>query len=419
MQHVNIMMGEIYYLRSILLKVPVTGFDDILNVDGYHCESFQEAAIERNLINESTEALNCFHESMVVCTPAELRNLFVMLTVNGHQTLCIFNSDEGKKAMCEDLQDNNFSNGKFAINKLLKILQLKFKESDKSLDTYGLPSPEEMDTELQREKMKYDKIKERQKFIVLNESIPNNEEQEEFLKKVYNCLDNNKGALLFLQGPAGSGKSTCAKKALSYCRSLGKIALGCASTALAAKVYDDFDTTHSLFKYPVIDNMEDIDDINDIKLNLDEYPERIELIQNTSLIIWDESPSNEVNIFKTVSSHFNYFPKTVLVLAGDWRQCPPVVQNGSMLDICKVSILNSDVWHMFEIFKLSQNMRISIIPSINNREICQHCNIENNICNCNYYQHEYAKMILSIGDGTINDSSVLKYDQPLTSSIGS
>ena len=179
--------------------------------------------------------------------------------------------------------------------------------------------------------------------------------------------------------------------------------LGCASTALAAKVYDDFDTTHSLFKYPVIDNMEDIEDINDIKLNLDEYPERIKLIiENTSLIIWDESPSNEVNIFKTVNTYFNLFPKTVLILAGDWRQCPPVVKNGTMSDICKVSILNSDVWHMFDIYKLSQNMRISTIISTINKDICKHCNYSNNMCRCNYYQNEYAEMILSIGDGTIN-----------------
>ena len=36
------------------------------------------------------------------------------------------------------------------------------------------------------------------------------------------------------------------------------IALGCASTGLAAKNYDEFDTAHGLFIYPVIEDMEDI-----------------------------------------------------------------------------------------------------------------------------------------------------------------
>lgn len=409
MQHINILMGEIYYLRTILSHVPVTSFDDILTVNGNIYETFQEAAIERNLINESTEALNCFYESMVVSTPEELRNLFVMLTVNGHQTLCIFNNAEARRAMCDDLKDAIFENNEFSFNKLLKILQLKFKISDKSLDTYGLPSPENMDTELQREKMKYCKEKEKKLFEELNKNTPNNSDQENALNVVYNLLNKNKGGLIFLQGPAGSGKSTCAKKAISYCRSLGKIALGCASTALAAKVYDDFDTTHSLFKYPVIENMEDIEDINDIQLTMDEYPERKELIENASLVVWDEAPSNEVNIFRTVYIHFNSFPTTVLFLIGDWRQCPPVVQNGSMLDICKVSLLNSNVWHMFEIYKLSQNMRVS---SMNTNNInCEHCESH---CNCEYNQTEYAKMILSIGNGETNNISVLEYETPLS-----
>ena len=50
--------------------------------------------------------------------------------------------------------------------------------------------------------------------------------------------------------------------------------MGCAATALAAQVYDDFDTFHGLFKYPFIDDMEDIDNIDDIKLNLDDSDER-------------------------------------------------------------------------------------------------------------------------------------------------
>ena len=50
MQHVNILMGEIYYLRIILLNVAVTGFDDILSINGKVCKTFQESAIKRNLI---------------------------------------------------------------------------------------------------------------------------------------------------------------------------------------------------------------------------------------------------------------------------------------------------------------------------------------------------------------------------------
>ena len=45
-------------------------------------------------------------------------------------------------------------------------------------------------------------------------------------------MTNNK----FTTGEAGTGKTTFAEKLLAYTRSKGKIALGCAATALAAQV---------------------------------------------------------------------------------------------------------------------------------------------------------------------------------------
>ena len=35
-----------------------------------------------------------------------------------------------------------------------------------------------------------------------------------------------------------------------------KLALGSASTALAATLYKDFETTHSLFKFPVVEELD-------------------------------------------------------------------------------------------------------------------------------------------------------------------
>ena len=40
----------------------------------------------------------------------------------------------------------------------------------------------------------------------------------------------------------GSGKSTLCKKIMAWTRSQNKLALGCASTGLAAAIYDDFNT---------------------------------------------------------------------------------------------------------------------------------------------------------------------------------
>ena len=54
MKMVNITMGEIFYLRTILNNIAVKGWEDILTVNNKLCNSFQEAAVERHLINEET-----------------------------------------------------------------------------------------------------------------------------------------------------------------------------------------------------------------------------------------------------------------------------------------------------------------------------------------------------------------------------
>jgi hypothetical protein len=74
-------------------------------------------------------------------------------------------------------------------------------------------------------------------------------------------------------------------------------------------------------------------------LTLDFHNERKELIDNTSVIIWDEVPLNEFNIFLTVYKHFNEFiNKVIIILICDWKQC---------IIICK-----SKIWYLFAVYKL-------------------------------------------------------------------
>ena len=163
-----------------------------------------------------------------------------------------------------------------------------------------IPLPKQVETELQIEMLRYDCETEKNLYEKMDKESPNTDEQNAFMYDVLPAIRDGKTKIVYLQGDAGAGKTTIAKKVLSYTRSLGKIAIGCASTALAAQNYENFNTAHGLFHYPVIEDMEDIDNILSIPLNLDMYPERRELIEAAVVIIWDEAPSNEFNIFLSV-----------------------------------------------------------------------------------------------------------------------
>ena len=74
--------------------------------------------------------------------------------------------------------------------------------------------------------------------------------------------------------------------------------------------------------------------------------------------------------------YFKQFKGKVIILLGDWRQTAPVVVQGKMSDICKASILNSDIWKLFSVHKLSINMRIYGL--LNNNQFNNFSKLKNN-----------------------------------------
>ena len=79
----------------------------------------------------------------------------------------------------------------------------------------------------------------------------------------------------------GSGKSALCKKLLAWARSKEKICLGCASTGLAATIYENFNTARILFQYPVLEeDNDDRDEANivECQLSTECNPKRLKLL---------------------------------------------------------------------------------------------------------------------------------------------
>ena len=91
-------------------------------------ETFQEACVARGLCTDITEAIIAFQESVIFCSPAELRAFFVLLTIQGFPTLHIFNVVELKEAMMVDYRidfpDGDNAGNKYVIVKCLLALML-------------------------------------------------------------------------------------------------------------------------------------------------------------------------------------------------------------------------------------------------------------------------------------------------------
>ena len=225
-----------------------------------------------------------------------------------------------------------------------------------------------------------------------------------------------------MQGVGGAGKSTLANKIMAYARSQGLIAVGCASTGLAATIYDDFSTAHSLFCYPVVEDDEK-DESEPATCQFELNPERLELMNAATVVVWDEMPSNHKELFEAAYRALNQFRGKVVIAMGDFRQILPVVKNANRVEIFDACISSSYLWSKFEILSLTINMRLEAMKTeiAKNRQQLQLSlhrdnDTENAIEELTQQlanQTKYGAMILAVGEGRLdnNDTYVLNDDE--------
>lgn len=90
-----------------------------------------------------------------------------------------------------------------------------------------------------------------------------------------------------------------------------------------------------------------------------------DLLQRTSLIIWDEAPMVNKFYFKPLDRSLRdllvkdkSFGGMTMVFGGNFRQILPVIPKGKRGDIVKASINSSYLWDYFKIHILKLYMRL-------------------------------------------------------------
>lgn len=165
--------------------------------------------------------------------------------------------------------------------------------------------------------------KSKKKKVVYEEKITLSKEQQEAFDLVNNTLYN-----IFIQGPAGCGKSTL----INYMkRHLKKSYIICSPTAIAASNVGGM-TLHAFFKLPVTDiiSEENLFRTNRKKVN--------EILQNVEVLIIDEVSMvrpdilDAVNVLCQNAKHnkTRAFGGIQVVLVGDLYQLPPVIKQNTL-----------------------------------------------------------------------------------------
>ena len=73
MAYVTPTEGEKFYLRTLLMVVRgAKSFDDLKNVNGVHCETFQSACLHRGLLEDDGEWRMCLQDAADIQTGSQL-----------------------------------------------------------------------------------------------------------------------------------------------------------------------------------------------------------------------------------------------------------------------------------------------------------------------------------------------------------
>ncbi|XP_055350894.1 uncharacterized protein LOC129597400 [Paramacrobiotus metropolitanus] len=243
--------GDVWYLRLLLKHVPSRSYEQLRTVNGEVCESFADAATKLGLFNDSTESKLCMEEAIAqFCSPAQLRTLFFLLVTEGAPGPSLY--ETFKSHMAEDYRLNQKLSEWESEKKLLSDLFAKFDSAGKNMNDFGLTEPFSEKNMVEREIARYNPVQNELEHEHLLSML--NNDQREIYDYVVKMLETNSGGLLYINGAAGTGKTFLVNCIANLVRAQGKIALCCASTAVAASNYGGGRTAHSMFQTAVENN---------------------------------------------------------------------------------------------------------------------------------------------------------------------
>lgn len=304
----------------------------------------------------------------------KLRELFAILLVFCHPAQPRVLWDMFKECFSQDIlyqvrrQTNNFdiTFSSEVLNKgLIEIENIVIALSEKSLNDFGLPTPtrDNQETINPHDTMLPQFFDVNKLMELVQTNLPKLvADQRQAFDCICDNVNSNDPKVFFLDASGGTGKTFLINLLLTHVRSTGNIAIGVASSGIAATLISGERTAHSTFKLPlnVLCGQESICCIR-------KNGSLGQILQNTKLIVWDEcTMSHRAHIealdrsLQDLNSNTKLMGGITTVFAGDFRQTLPVIARGTRADIVKACLKSSPLWKNVQTLQLRTNMRVHL-----------------------------------------------------------
>ena len=377
---VNPLAGEAFYLRMLLHDDHCKGktsFNHLKTLPtGQTCETFQEVCRELGLLKDDQEWQKVLSEAASTSLCPQLRELYIVILM-----FCLPANprglfDEFWDTWVDDFKNQGqrrgirLDNGQLRTMLLLD-LELRLQSFEKELSEFGLPVPtvEELEQVENVTNTEAVVIREERDYDVeelgakVEATVPKfTKEQQDIYEKVQTAVKDGKQLLAFIDARGGCGKTFMTNVILASVRSSepgGGIALATATTGIAANLLDLGRTFHSRMKAPLTLSDEST-------LQISGQSSLAQLVRMAKLIFIDEATMLDRLLLEALDRSLRDimgkqdtpFGGKTLLLAGDFRQCLPVVKGANRAQTTSHCINKSYLWQHFEILQLTENMRV-------------------------------------------------------------
>ncbi|XP_023644880.1 uncharacterized protein LOC17896811 [Capsella rubella] len=396
-------MEDEYYLRVLLniVRGPMT-FDDIKKYNGVVYKTYKEACFARGILDDDQVFIDSLLKAGQFCFGDYLRNFFAMLILSDSlarpehvwaETWQLLSQDIEKKKQ-EDfnnpyltLTEAEMKN--YTLQEIEKIMLFNG-GTLKGIENFPQPSREGIDNSnrLIVDEMRYNRDDLEEKHSEWVQKLTT--EQRGIYNEITGAVFNDLGGVFFVYGFGGTGKTFLWKTLAAAIRSRGQIVLNVASSGIASLLLEGGRTAHSRFAIP---------------LNPDEFAvckikpksDLASLIQEASLIVWDEAPMMSKFCFEALDKSFSNIIKNkdnkvfggkVVVFGGDFRQVLPVIIGAGRAEIVMSALNASYLWDHCKVLKLTKNMRLLS----GNLSAAEATEIQ-----------QFSDWLLAVGDGRINE----------------
>ena len=414
---------ELYSLRLLLTNVcGPKSFEDIRTFDGIVYETFQDAAIARNLVKDDKIWIDCMNEANHHQTNIHLlRKLFATILlhceVSNHKAFLLHckdmliadlihkynksfaNNDELRRFIkpdtkCGDNDSNNCGDDtnkqfqyyfghfkdtndedwnveKTALNMCLVDIQCMLQVMmNKSLSDFNLPMINMMREKYVQNTLLEEYVSKEDDFLpeVAKEFYDANfkkmnSNQKEVFERIKQLIEDetNEGKLIFLDAPGGTGKTFTLNIVISWIIMNNLDVAISAASGIAANLLYLGKTAHNRFKLP-------FHPTKDSMCNIKKQSKLANFLAGMSIGIVDEGSMLNSLLYETIDKTIKDFvPEEhshkkfggkLMLISGDSCQLLPVLEKANRSTIVNHTIKKSDLWDNVEVLKLTQNMRV-------------------------------------------------------------